>query len=487
MGLRTTKSISALVADSQAAHLQRALGPGALVLLGIGAVIGAGIFVLTGTVAAQHTGPALVLSMLLAAPACAFAGLCYAELASMIPVAGSAYTYAYATFGELVAWIIGWDLVLEYSLASSTVALGWGATFVRLLADAGIRFPAALAAAPGQIVTLPDGATVTGIFNLPAAAIVLVITWLLVVGVRESARANTAIVAVKLAIVVVFVVAAAPHVNPALWHPFIPKNTGTFGEYGWSGVLRGAGIIFFAYIGFDAVSTAAQEARNPQRDMPIGILGSLTVCTVAYIVVAAVLTGVVSYTKLNVADPINVAIAAVGYRWLGTLVEIGILAGLFSVILVNLLAQPRVFYSMSRDGLLPPVFGSIHPRFGTPHVTTTVTGVLVALTAGVFPMTVLGQLVSMGTLLAFALVCGGVLILRRTNPELERPFRTPAMPWVPIGGVLACGYLMSALPLVTWLRLFVWLGIGLAIYFGYGYRNAAAVRAAAPPRERVVA
>jgi APA family basic amino acid/polyamine antiporter len=479
MAFATRKPIATLVADAEHDGLRRALGPGALVLLGIGAIIGAGIFVLTGTVAAQNTGPALAVSMVLAGIACTFAGLCYAELASMIPVAGSAYTYAYATMGEFMAWVIGWDLVLEYSLASATVALGWGANAVSLLADLGVNVPPTLTAPPGTAVRLADGSVVTALFNLPAALVVLAITVLLVVGVKESARANTIIVFIKLAVLVLFVAVAARYIRPELWQPLIPPNTGTFGEFGWSGVVRGAGIIFFAYIGFDAVSTAAQEAKNPQRDLPIGILGSLAICTVAYIAVALVMTGVVHYSRLNVADPINVALAATGVTWLAPLIKLGALAGLFSVILVNLMAQPRIFFAMSRDGFLPPVFGRIHPRFRTPHVTTAITGVLVAVTAALFPIGVLGQLVSMGTLLAFAIVCAGVVVLRRTDPHLSRPFRAPGMPWVGIAGVLVCIYLMGVLPLATWRRLLAWLAIGLMIYFTYGRRNVARARAAA--------
>jgi len=478
MALTTRKPIAALLADAEHGGLRRALGPGALVLLGIGAIIGAGIFVLTGTVAAQNTGPALVLSMILAGVACAFAGLCYAELASTIPVAGSAYTYAYATMGEFVAWVIGWDLVLEYSLAVATVALGWGANAVSLLADLGVRVPPRLTAPPGTPVALADGSTAAALFNLPPALVVLVITALLVIGVKESARTNTVIVFIKLAVLLLFVAVAARHVRPELWQPLVPPNTGTFGEFGWSGVVRGAGIIFFAYIGFDAVSTAAQEAKNPQRDLPVGILGSLAVCTVAYIAVALVLTGVVHYSRLDVADPINVGIAATGATWLGPFIKLGALAGLFSVMLVNLMAQPRIFFAMSRDGFLPPAFGRIHPRFRTPHVTTTVTGVLIAVTAALFPIGVLGQLVSMGTLLAFAIVCAGVLVLRRTDPDMPRPFRAPGMPWVALGGVAVCLYLMIVLPLATWGRLAVWLAVGLTIYFAYGRRNVERARSA---------
>jgi len=455
------KSIASLVADSESGHLRRALGPGALVLLGIGAIIGAGVFVLSGTVAAQNAGPALVLSMLLAGVACALAGMCYAELASMIPVAGSAYTYAYATLGEFVAWVIGWDLVLEYALSAATVALGWGSTAVALLAELGVHIPARYVSPP---------------LNIPAALVVVVITVLLVLGVRESARTNAIIVVAKLAVLAIFIIVGSFFVKPQLWHPLVPPNTGAFGSFGWSGVLRGAAVIFFAYIGFDAVSTAAQEARNPQRDMPRGILGSLIVCTVLYIAFALVLTGLVDYHKLNVANPLDVAVEATGLGWLRAVVNTGALAGMFSVILVNLMAQPRIFSSMARDGLLPSWAARVHPRFQTPHVTTIVTGVCVALAALTLPLGILGQLVSMGTLLAFGIVCIGVLVLRRTDPHMTRPFRVPLVPWIPIAGALVCLYLMSGLPLATWERLVIWLAVGLMIYFGFGRENAKRLR-----------
>jgi APA family basic amino acid/polyamine antiporter len=333
-----------------------------------------------------------------------------------------------------------------------------------------------LTGAPGTSVLLPDGSSVAAWFNLPAVVVCLAITALLVIGIRESARVNTTIVIIKVAVLALFVIVGAQYVNTANLHPFIPPNTGEFGSFGWSGILRGAGIIFFAYIGFDAVSTASQEAKNPGRDIPIGILASLAICTVIYIAVGLVMTGLVPYTSLNVASPIAVAIQATGLKWIAPIVNIGAICGLSSVILVNLLAQSRIFYSMSRDGLLPPAFAKLHPRFRTPHVTTAIIGVLVAIAAGLFPIAVLGQLVSMGTLLAFAIVCTGVLILRRIEPDVPRPFKTPGMPWVPVAGTLICLYLMSGLPLATWIRLFVWLAIGLAIYFGYGRFRAAAVR-----------
>ncbi|HET6782058.1 MAG TPA: amino acid permease, partial [bacterium] len=460
MSLFVRKDLQALLAEAGSGTLRRELGPVALVTLGIGAVIGAGIFVLSGNVASQHAGPALTLSMVLAGIACAFAGLCYAELASMIPVAGSAYTYAYATMGELVAWIIGWDLVLEYSLSSSTVAVGWSAYAVILLGELGVTVPAQLTAATGTSVLLPDGSSITALFNLPAVIVCLAITGLLVLGIRESARVNTSIVVIKLAVLALFVAVGAYYVNTANLHPFIPANTGEFGAFGWSGIVRGAGIIFFAYIGFDAVSTASQEAKNPGRDIPIGILVSLAICTVIYIAVGLVMTGLVPYTRLNVASPIAVAVQATGLTWLAPIINIGAICGLSSVILVNLLAQSRIFYSMSRDGLLPPAFAKLHPRFRTPHVTTAITGLVVAAASGLFPIGVLGQLVSMGTLLAFAIVCSGVLILRKVEPDTPRPFKTPGMPWVPTVGTLICLYLMSGLPLSTWIRLFVWLAIG---------------------------
>ncbi len=478
MTLMTRKSIAELTAEAETGTLRRTLGAFSLTTLGVGAIIGAGIFVITGTAAAQFAGPALVLSMIIAAIGCAFAGLCYAEFASMIPVAGSAYTYAYATLGELFAWIIGWDLILEYALGASTIAVGWSGNVVSFLQDFGIHMPAAFTGPPGSLVALADGSTVTGVFNVPATLIVLLVSIILIVGIRESAGFNTVIVIVKVVVLLMFVAFGVKYITPANWHPFIPPNAGKFGEYGWSGVLRGAGVIFFAFIGFDAVSTAAQEAKNPQRDMPRGILISLVVCTILYIAVALVLTGIVHYDKLNVPAPIALGVDSIGLTWLRPIVKLGAIAGLSSTMLVMLLGQPRIFYSMSRDGLLPPLFSRIHPRFKTPYVTTAITGVVVALTAGLFPIATLTQLTSMGTLLAFVMVSIGVWVLRRTDPGAHRPFRTPGMPWVPLLGALICLGQMFGLPLTTWIRLIVWLVVGLAIYFMYGRAGAERMRAA---------
>ena len=396
----------------------------------------------------------------------------------MIPVAGSAYTYAYATLGEIFAWIIGWDLILEYALGASTIAVGWAGNVQSFLQGFGLGIPAQWAGPPGSVVALPGGATVHGIFNMPAALVVLAISVLLIIGIRESAGLNTGIVVIKVVVLLLFVAFGAAYINRANWHPFIPPNAGHFGEYGWSGVLRGAGVIFFAFIGFDAVSTAAQEARNPQRDMPIGIMASLVICTVLYVAVALVLTGVVKYSQLNVPAPIALGIDATGIGWLKPIVKLGAIMGLTSTMLVMLLGQPRIFYSMSRDGLLPPVLGKVHPRFRTPYVTTAITGVVVALVAGLFPIAVLTQLTAMGTLLAFVMVCMGVLVLRRREPDLARPFKTPGMPWVPILGAVICLAQMVGLPLETWARLVIWLVVGLAIYFWYGRHHAERLRQA---------
>ena len=478
MDLFWRKSIDQLRADAASGTLRRVLGPVQLTMLGIGAIIGAGIFVLTGQAAAMHAGPGIILSFVLAGVACGFAGLCYAEFASMIPVAGSAYTYAYATMGEFIAWIIGWDLILEYSLGAATVAVGWSGYVVSFLQDLGINFPLEWANPSGADIIVNGAVVGQGIFNVPAFVIALLVTALLVVGIRESASANATIVMIKVAVVLLFIAFGAAYVNSANWHPFIPEPTGERGVFGLGGVVTGASVVFFAYIGFDAVSVAAQEAKNPQKDMPTGILASLVICTVLYIAVAAVMTGIVPYTQLNDPAPIAVAINATGLNWLRPFIKIGAIAGLSSVILVMIMAQPRIFYSMSRDGLLPPVFKKIHPKFHTPHITTMLTGLAVAVTAGLFPIGSLGHMVSIGTLLAFVIVCVGVLVLRYREPDIDRPFRTPGMPFVPILGALFCGYLMYGLPAITWLRLLIWLAIGLAIYFVYGANAAQRARAA---------
>jgi len=483
MSLFRRKDVAALQAELETDHsLKRTLGAGGLVMLGIGAIIGAGIFVLTGQAAAAYAGPAIVYSFLLAGTACAFAGLCYAEFAAMIPIAGSAYTYGYATMGEFVAWIIGWDLILEYLFAASTVAVGWSGYFVSLLRDMGIDLPAAYTSAPYTHTAVPDaGFNVWRIFtegwtrnpdavlNVPAMVIVGLISILLIIGIQESSRFNNLIVVVKVAVVLAFIAFGAAYINRENWEPFIPPMTEP-GHFGWSGIVRAAGVIFFAYIGFDAVSTAAQETKNPKRDMPIGILGSLVICTVLYIAVSLVLTGIVKYTELNVPDPIAVGINAAGpgLAWLRPFIKIGAIAGLSSVILVMLMGQPRIFYTMAKDGLLPPVFSAVHPRFKTPWLATIMTGAVAMLCAGLLPIGLLGELVSIGTLLAFAIVCGGVLVLRYTDPDIPRPFRTPFVPLVPLLGVASCLYLMQALPIDTWARLIIWMAIGIAIYFGYG-------------------
>ena len=487
MSLWATKSVAKLRAEAEAtgeAALKRALGPLNLVTLGIGAIIGAGIFVLTGQAAALHAGPAVPISMAIVGVACAFAGLCYAEMASTVPVAGSAYTYSYATMGELVAWIIGWDLVLEYAAGAATVGVGWAGHFVSLFKQFGITIPEHLSNSPtqwctaGQVTAAAEGCSHAGLnftgalVNLPAVAIVAIMSTVLVIGIRESAKVNNLIVFLKVAIVLLIVAVGLGHINAENWKPFIPQNTGEWGTFGWSGVLRGAGLVFFAYIGFDAVSTAAQESKNPQKDMPIGILGSLAICTLLYVVVSAVLTGMVPYGELNVDAPMALAMERIGAPWwVRVSIDVGAVLGLGSVILVMLLGQSRVFYSMSRDGLLGKWAGQVHPKFKTPYLSTIYTGLAVGLATGLLPLQLLGQLVNIGTLFAFVLVCAGVWILRSKRPELDRPFRTPWMPFVPIAGIVCCFGLMLTLPADTWVRLAVWMAIGLVIYFAYGKKN----------------
>jgi APA family basic amino acid/polyamine antiporter len=496
--LFATKPIETLMkeaGDSGEHCLKRALGPINLVTLGIGAIIGAGIFVLTGSAAAQYAGPAIMLSYIVAGLGCVFAGLCYAEFASMIPIAGSAYTYGYATLGEIVAWIIGWDLILEYAFGAATVASGWSSTLVAFLQDYGIKLPPQICDVPGaqwvlfegrwapittfnlpaeQLAGLPHA---TASFNLLAFIAILGVTTILIVGIKESANFNTGIVFVKLTAVLTFIAVALPFVlkHPDLahanWKVFMPANTGAFGAYGWSGVLRGAAVVFFAYIGFDAVSTAAQEARNPQKDMPIGILGSLVICTFLYIVVSGLLTATVHYSRLNIGAPVSLAIRETGVKWGSYVVNAGALAGLSTVMLVMLLGQSRVFYAMAHDGLLWKWAGDVHPRFRTPWKSTAVTGLGAALFGSLVPIGSLGQMVSIGTLLAFVIVCAAVLILRARRPDLARPFKTPLVPIVPILGIVVSLGLMASLNGITWVRLIVWLIIGLIIYFTYSVKH----------------
>lgn len=469
-----TKSIEELMEDSgDGQNLKKALSATNLITLGIGAIIGAGIFVLSGQVAALYAGPAIVFSFLIAGFGCVMAGLCYAEFASMIPISGSAYTYTYATMGEFMAWSIGWDLILEYLFASATVAVGWSGYFVSFFKDFGVVFPKELCSSP-FIYTVANGWQTTGAyFNLPAVFIVVVITLLLIRGIKESAAFNNLMVIIKIAVILLFIAVGFFFIKTANYHPFIPKNTGTFGHFGFSGIIRGAAVIFFAYIGFDAVSTAAQEAKNPQRDMPKGILGSLAISTVLYILMALTLTGVVSYTLLNVPDPIAVGVDALGssLNWFRPIIKIAALAGLTSVVLVMLMGQPRIFFTMSKDGLLPPAFSKIHPKHKTPYVSSLVTGGVALILAGLIPIGILGELVSIGTLLAFTFVCISVIVLRKTQPDIHRPFKTPWVPFVPILGALVCLFQVAFLPVDTWYRFIIWFVLGLIIYFTYSRKH----------------
>src|SRR5262245_29264733 len=443
-------------------------------MIGIGCIIGAGIFVIAGTAAAEHAGPAVLISFAIAALACLFAGLCYAEFAAMIPVSGSAYTYAYATMGRFVAWFIGWNLVLEYGVSASTVAVGWSGYFVSLLSNFGISFPAALANAPVAGIGLGDLHLTGALINLPATLLMLALTALLIVGVRESARFNGAMVLIKTVIVLLVILFGLPYVSEANLTPFVPPNQGAFGQFGWSGILAASGIIFFAYIGFDAVSVAAQEARKPQRDLPIGILGSLFICTLLYVLMALVLVGIVDYRSLEVPNPVSFATAKIpALNWLVLPVNVGAIVGLASVTFVSLYGQSRIFYCMARDGFLWRLFGDIHPRFRTPHRGTLVTGIAGAAIAAIFPLDILADLVAIGTLLAFVVVCIGIMMLRVSAPHAARPFRTPLIWFVAPAGVFSCGLLMYSLSPATWIRLLLWTLIGLVIYFAYGCKHAA--------------
>ena len=482
MSLFRTKPIDKIIAESEEKGedtLKRTLGAWSLMALGVGAIVGTGIFVLTGQAAAKHAGPAVIISMIIAGIVSMLAAFCYSEFASTVPIAGSAYTYGYATLGEFVAWIIGWDLILEYAFGAATVAVGWSGYVVSLFNDLGIPFPASLSAAPGTVLKHADGSETTAVFNLPAFLIAIAITFLLVKGIKESANFNTLIVFIKVAVVILFIVAGFSYVNMDNFTPFVPENSGTFGVFGFSGVITGAAVIFFAYIGFDAVSTAAQETIEPQKNMPKGIIGSLIICTLLYVLVSFVMIGLVSYTQLNVPAPLAIAIdearkmaegTAIGSIFVAfpMIIKIGAVLGLSSTMVVMLMGQPRVFYSMAKDGLLPSWAAKIHPKFRTPYITTLITGGIVSLIAGFVNISVLGELVSIGTLFAFVIVAIGVIVMRRTQPDLKRGFKVPLSPFLPIVSVVASLYLMSALPLDTWLRLLAWMGIGVVIYFAYG-------------------
>ena len=477
MDLLVKKPIERLMSEVQGGQdgMRRVLGPGALIALGVGVIIGAGLFSVTGVVAGQHTGPAICLSFLIAAVACAFAGLCYAEFASMLPVAGSAYTYSYVTMGELVAWIIGWDLVLEYAVAGVTVSISWSRYFCMMMNDIGLPLPEAFTACPAE----------GGIINVPAIAIVVLLSLILAGGTQGSSRFNDFIVFLKLLVVVVFIGIGFFYINTDNFTPFIPENTGAFGDFGWSGVLRGAAIVFFAYIGFDAVSTAAQETKNPKRNMPIGILGSLLICTVLYMLFAFVMTGVTDYHAYIGADSIAPAATAVAnmgpvgadgmvtpaYPWLNRGIIIAILLGYASVVLVMLLGQSRVFFSMSRDGLLPPLFSHLHKRYHTPARSNLLFMVIISVMSATVPPGIAGEMTSIGTLFAFALVCLGVIVVRRTQPNAPRSFKTPLVPYIPAAGVVCCVGMMLFLPADTWIRLVMWMLIGIDIYSFYGIRH----------------
>ncbi len=472
-GLFATKPIADYQAEAAGKHLVRALGIPALIAFGIGGIIGTGIFVLTGLAAAQHAGPAIVISFMIAGIGCMFAGLCYSEFAAMVPVCGSAYAYSYATLGEIVAWFVGWNLVLEYMMACSTVAVGWSRYFVAFLDVFHVHLPPGLTSAPFAAGETGNEIYRTGaILNLPAVLIVAAAAALCYKGIKESAIVNTIIVIIKVSIVVAVIVFGAFYLTPANWVPYIPPNTGTFGQFGWSGIWQASAIIFFAYIGFDGVSTVAQEAKDPARGMPIGMLGSLGICTLLYILMSSVMTGLVPFHDLNDAAPVVAALAPhPQLAWLKFWVIVGALAGLTSVIITMIIPQARIWLTMSHDGLLPRFFGAVHPRFRTPHISTAITGVLAATFAGLLPIGILGELVSIGTLVAFIVVCIGVVVLRYTRPDLARPFKVKAVWLIAGGGVLFCGMMAYSLPNATWWRLLIWSLLGFALYFFYGHSN----------------
>ena len=472
MSLWRTKSLEFLQEEAnRGPKLERSLGASSLVLLGIGAVIGAGLFSITGIAAAEHAGPAIVISFILASIGCAFAGLCFSELAAMIPISGGAYSYTYATLGEFVAWIVGWALILEYAAGAAVVSISWSAYVVSFLHGFHLELPTCLMASPWQPAHMPDGTEVYGWINLPSMIIIFLLSLLLIVGVEKSAKVNAVLVVIKVAVVLIFIGVGFGYIQEKNYEPFIPPNTGVFGEFGWSGIMRAAGIVFLAYVGFDAISTTAQEVKRPQRDLPIGIIGSLIICTLLYVLFALVMVGLIPYDQLNVAAPVAKAIQQTPYLWFNGLIKLAIIAGLTSVILVLLLGQSRIFFTMSKDGLLPPIFSAVHPRFHTPWISSLILMVLVGCFAAFAPLSLVGQLTSIGTLLAFVIVCASVIVLRRTHPNWNRPFRTPWVPLIPLLGILTCLALMFSLAWTTWARLGIWLLIGLIVYFAYGKWN----------------